>query len=351
MRFSGSVASEQNRTREIAADRRAAITGHNAPRRTRHLAAAALGAHDPRRSLLCAAIRRSSTHLGGSRFANPAYACRIDSTGTVFHLREVCFSFGRTRMRIELPLPPKIDALLDGVCYEFPSIRLKSNEWTAFVLMDDVIFKIPTMETDAEYHGLLELPRLEYERSMMSAGRRTVREDERPENFDNLATCYPNLAKLLDHPTDVFPLLNREIARPFVYFLMLQKLNYEFLLKSCIEVAIPETKFVFLARGSAQFWPAVVQRYITAIPLSRMFSVLGQGIKRRYRHFRPDISRQLLSAMNDEFRELLDFSPNNWLFDEKEKKLYYVDTKPTLLIRQSGNAHNRRGLVRFFVNA
>jgi hypothetical protein len=34
------VASDQDRLREIAAERRAAITGHDAPRRTRHLAAA-----------------------------------------------------------------------------------------------------------------------------------------------------------------------------------------------------------------------------------------------------------------------------------------------------------------------
>jgi putative transposase len=47
-RFSGSVASDQDRIREIAADRRAAVTGHDAPRRTRHLAAAVLGANDPR---------------------------------------------------------------------------------------------------------------------------------------------------------------------------------------------------------------------------------------------------------------------------------------------------------------
>jgi REP element-mobilizing transposase RayT len=40
------VASDQDRVREIAADRRAAITGHDAPRRTWHLAAALLGAHD-----------------------------------------------------------------------------------------------------------------------------------------------------------------------------------------------------------------------------------------------------------------------------------------------------------------
>jgi hypothetical protein len=55
-RFSGSVASDQDRIREIAADRRAAITGHDEPRRTRHLAAV-LGAHDPRRSRLCGSHR------------------------------------------------------------------------------------------------------------------------------------------------------------------------------------------------------------------------------------------------------------------------------------------------------
>jgi hypothetical protein len=52
-RFSGSVASDQDRVRKIAADRRAAITGHHTRRRTRHLAASVLGAHDPRRSRLC----------------------------------------------------------------------------------------------------------------------------------------------------------------------------------------------------------------------------------------------------------------------------------------------------------
>jgi hypothetical protein len=59
-RFSGSVASDQDRIREIAADRRAAITGHDTPRRTRHLAAAVLGAHDPRRSRLTWTIRISA---------------------------------------------------------------------------------------------------------------------------------------------------------------------------------------------------------------------------------------------------------------------------------------------------
>src|SRR5260370_40426548 len=47
-RFSRSVASDQDRVREIAADRRAAITGHDEPRRTRHLAAAGLGVQEPR---------------------------------------------------------------------------------------------------------------------------------------------------------------------------------------------------------------------------------------------------------------------------------------------------------------
>jgi putative transposase len=42
MPISKSVASDQDRVREITADWRAAITGHGAPRRTRHLAEAVL---------------------------------------------------------------------------------------------------------------------------------------------------------------------------------------------------------------------------------------------------------------------------------------------------------------------
>jgi putative transposase len=42
MPISGPVASEQGRVREIAAARRAAITGHDPPRRTRHFATAVL---------------------------------------------------------------------------------------------------------------------------------------------------------------------------------------------------------------------------------------------------------------------------------------------------------------------
>jgi hypothetical protein len=52
MRISQSVAGDQDRVCKIVSHRHAAITGHDRPWRTRHLAAAVLGAHDPRRSRL-----------------------------------------------------------------------------------------------------------------------------------------------------------------------------------------------------------------------------------------------------------------------------------------------------------
>jgi hypothetical protein len=48
--FPRSVARDQDRVCKSVAHRRAAINGHDQPRRTRHLATAVLGAHDPRRS-------------------------------------------------------------------------------------------------------------------------------------------------------------------------------------------------------------------------------------------------------------------------------------------------------------
>jgi len=48
-----SVGRNKNRIREMSACRRATITGHDQPRRTGHLAASVLGAHDTRRAGFC----------------------------------------------------------------------------------------------------------------------------------------------------------------------------------------------------------------------------------------------------------------------------------------------------------
>jgi hypothetical protein len=48
MRISQSVAGDQDRVCKIAAHRRAAITGHDEPRRNAAFGATVLGVHDPR---------------------------------------------------------------------------------------------------------------------------------------------------------------------------------------------------------------------------------------------------------------------------------------------------------------
>jgi hypothetical protein len=66
-RLSRSVARNQNRICEIFAYWRVTITGHDQPRRTGHLAASLLGAHDTRRSGLCGAYALHALQSGEAR--------------------------------------------------------------------------------------------------------------------------------------------------------------------------------------------------------------------------------------------------------------------------------------------
>jgi hypothetical protein len=66
-RLPRSVARNQNRICEVFAYRRVAIAGDDQPRRTGHLAASVLGAHDTRRSGLCGSHGRHAFQPGETR--------------------------------------------------------------------------------------------------------------------------------------------------------------------------------------------------------------------------------------------------------------------------------------------
>jgi hypothetical protein len=173
-----------------------------------------------------------------------------------------------------------------------------------------------------------------------------VRGIEELESFEKLDTAlqiYPEF-------THIRNILGSNVA----HFLIVHLVQYS-RLKSAHLIAIPRTRFIVLtwpkSRRSAEInaEPAIVQERITGVRLFDMVNPQTGALLRRYKHLRHQLREQTTPLLRSNISIYIDWNIQNFVWNESEKCIYYVDNKPTMLASKFSVNHNLNSLLEMFV--
>lgn len=228
--------------------------------------------------------------------------------------------------------PLNIEHFQDGQAYKIPLIHFSTtNRWMDIACIDDVFIKLPSERGILDYRRLLKLG-LRNRR-----GFRAIRREERFELLQSHLERYPEFAPLVDRYSD-------EVA----HYLLVYKLQHLRLHQSG-RIALPETRFVVLEmEDSTGFAPAVIQAGVRGFNLIEMYDFEHHWIRPEWRPYLPTLSEQLLPVMFSDIRKDIDWNFRNFVFEEREKIIYYIDAKPSILFRKRRNRENFSDVVYFF---
>ena len=255
--------------------------------------------------------------------------------------------------------PLSIGQFSDGLSYDCSEfLRLSTKPLLHVSGIDDVFIKAATprlLEPLSKY--LSDLDRLK-ETDLARFDRIRILEDmERPGNYGNALKQYPEFQSSLEEiKTDE---ATQSISDPssLIKFLILCRSNHD-RLKRISTVAIPRAHFVIIKTVAKGFlsWsaptvsvaPAVVQEKVAGTMLWDMYSVGAQAIKPEWRPFRDCIAEQVCPMLDPRVAKYIDWSPENFVFDTKQRKVYYIDSEPNIWMAMRSNEHNQRGIRRFY---
>jgi hypothetical protein len=259
--------------------------------------------------------------------------------------------------------PLEIERFVNGFCYDLPSLSFGvPNTDTAVAEKDDVFIKKPSPR-GADYHR-----NFIYEKDLRAYGTdywrgdspvRSCTEAEASHNLEDALNQYPDLKSTLDSYRNWHAYLSPEEFRVILHYLVLHRMQYERLVVLG-SIGIPRARFVFLhdvETKKALFsrkvtvehsvTPAIVQERIDGISLWNMYSSYIQDIVPEWQERMPAIAAELrrIINMND-----FDWNPNNFLYREKDSRLFYIDSKPTIFAGRVNNDHNLQLFKRFFLD-
>lgn len=255
--------------------------------------------------------------------------------------------------------PLSLKQFSDGCCYDCSGFLRPSTKALLHVRgIDDVFIKAATprlLDPLAQY--LSDLEKLK-ESDLARYDRVRLLEDiERPSNFGNALKQYPEFQSSLEAIETDETTASINDASMLVMFLILCRSNLD-RLKRISTVAIPKSHFVIVNSVAKRFppWsaptvsvaPAIVQEKVSGTMLWDMYSPGAEAIKPTWKPFVDCISEQLRPMLHAEVARYIDWSPENFLFDTKERKVYYVDSEPNIWMGMRANEHNLRGIRRFF---
>jgi hypothetical protein len=231
--------------------------------------------------------------------------------------------------------PYAIDAVHDGGIYQARTSPLvQTNLFLKVGRVDDVYIKVPSKRGLDDYRKFVKLAQTTSQ---------DIRSLEDAERFERLGIALEVFAGLK-------PIA--EVSAEFAHYLVVHKLQYERLLGQTA-VEIPRSKFAllrFVRLGIFKTYvPALFQEPIRGTTLWDMFDFVKLTIKPRWRPFLPAISAQLAEFLESGLRNHVDWNIKNFIFDEIEERLFYVDLKPTTFVARSSNAQNLQGIRDFFI--
>lgn len=260
---------------------------------------------------------------------------------------------GKVSGRHKVTRPLGVQDFVDGLrceCQGLEDIDFRvSNVFLESARVDTVFLKFPTKAAMRHHEGIfkgyLVPPGPNYRGSI-----RPLRGLEEPERLDDALRSLPEFSRLLTEYRS-WGCRSSDKARVYVHFLLLHLFHYD-AVKAAGSVAIPKAHFVFLQRQrrrwfwrSYRFVPAIVQAAVTGVGLWEMYDKKIPGIRPEWRQYIREIQYQLLPILDD---DNFDWHPNNFLFNVEERKVYYVDSKPTTFQSLRASARNLWGIKEFF---
>jgi hypothetical protein len=91
------------------------------------------------------------------------------------------------------------------------------------------------------------------------------------------------------------------------------------------------------------------QERVRGVTLWSMFDFEGDRMLPKWQPFLPAIGGQLWELLEANLIEHIDWNIKNFVFDEREERLFYVDLKPTVFVARRGNEQNLQGIRDHFL--
>lgn len=229
-----------------------------------------------------------------------------------------------------LERPFSIDLVRDGGVYHMPDIPLvQTNLFLRTGCADNLYLKIPSERGIGDYRLFIR------NADSNRADIRGVEEAERFKNLDRTLSAFPDLKALT------------AISSELAHYLAVHKLQYE-RLKTQSAVRIPRACYgvVCLTRFGIfrKFEPALFQERIQGTTLWNMFDFDALQVRPAWRHCISEISARLSALLASGLEQHIDWNIQNFIWDDSERELFYVDQKPSLLVAKHSNEYNLKGI-------
>ena len=232
-----------------------------------------------------------------------------------------------------LPRPLSIGRVREGGVYSRPAAPLvQTNLFFRIGCLDGVFLKVPSARGLDDYRTFVKRAQ------STCADVRPVEEVERFERLASILEHYPGLAPL-------------GAARPEVaHYLLVHRLQYE-RLRAERTIGIPAAQFGVLLEGRVfrSLVPALFQAAVPGLTLWDMFDFDTLQVKPRWQPVLPAISLQLSRLLDSRLVPHIDWNIQNFVFHEPDRRLFYVDLKPTTFVARAGNERNLTGIRQHFV--
>jgi hypothetical protein len=231
--------------------------------------------------------------------------------------------------------PLSIDHICDGGAYVLPGLALaQTNLFLKIGCVDELFVKVPSERGLADYRRFIKLAESNPE---------DIRPLESAERFENLSRTRQDFPDSMQHmPVD----------RETLHYLAVHRLQYGRLHQQTA-VRIPRAKFGVLGSSRFRFFretqPAMFQERIAGTSLWDMFDFVVFTIKPQWRPSLPRISAQLSELLDSGLRDHIDWNIQNFLFNETDERLYYVDLKPSIYVARSSNERNLVGIRDYLI--
>jgi hypothetical protein len=232
--------------------------------------------------------------------------------------------------------PLTIHSLRDGGVYFRPA-ALRFSQTNLFLnvgRIDELYIKTPSPRGMEDYRRFAKFARSSSEEI------RPIDESERFENVSAAIQRFPELKPI--------SLVNIESA----HYLAIHKMQFE-RLRTQTGVGIPEARFGLLAHKQLRifdrFEPALFQERVPGATLWSMFDFAALRVTSQWREFLPAISSTLSELLASRLRDHIDWNIQNFVFDRDSRRLFYVDSKPTVFLSKESNELNLKGIQHYFL--
>jgi hypothetical protein len=231
--------------------------------------------------------------------------------------------------------PFSIGSVRDGGTYEIQGLSLvQTNLFLRIGRLDELFIKVPTERGIADYRELIQRE----ERHPQDL--RPLEERERFARLQLTLEAFPDLKSLI--------YADAESA----HYLAVHKLQFE-RLRGQTAVEIPRARFGMLQSEEGGLFkikqPALFQERVRGATLWSMFDFANERVRPRWQRFLPAISGQLAELLDAGLTQHIDWNIKNFVFDETEERLFYVDLKPSRFVAKESNDRNLKGIRDHFI--